>query len=362
MFKNDELNRSRILIVEDTRANINILVSALKDDYKLGIATSGSSALQYIDNHLPDLILLDIMMPEMDGYEVCERLKTNERTRDIPILFVTAMTEAEDKARGFELGGVDYITKPFQILEVKARVRTHLALKLAREQLKNHNLILEERVRERTQELRNTQIEVVYRLGRAAEYRDNETGYHIKRMSRYCALLGKALGMNEEECEILLNASSMHDIGKIGIPDGILLKPGRLDPNERLIMQSHTRIGAGILAGNSCKLLQMAETIALTHHEKWNGTGYPSGLAGNDIPLVGRITALSDVFDALTSKRPYKDAWSVEDAVAEIVRSSGIHFDSALVDLFLEIQPEMQLVKDRFMDKEDFSRNGGSKS
>ncbi|MBF0549699.1 MAG: two-component system response regulator [Deltaproteobacteria bacterium] len=342
-----------ILIVDDTKENISILLNALKSEYSISVATSGPRALDYIGNTLPDLILLDVMMPGMNGYEVCAKLKQEARTRDIPIIFITAMSEVENKALGFELGAVDYITKPFEIVEVKARVKTHISLKQMTLALQNQNQILEEKVRERTQELRDTQLEIVYRLGRAAEYRDNETGFHIKRISHYCVTLGQALGMTDRELELLYSAASMHDIGKIGIPDHILLKPAKLDREEWAIMQTHTAIGFEILSGHHSDLLQLAGTVALTHHEKWDGSGYPQGLKGEEIPLVGRVTALGDVFDALISRRPYKKAWPVEDAVAEIIRGQGSHFDPRLVGIFQDVLDELIKIKEQFLDVAD---------
>ena len=349
----NELLGKRVLIVDDTKINITILLDALKSDYKLSIAVNGVKALEYLENNLPDLILLDIMMPEMDGYEVCARIKRDPRTRDIPVIFITAMHEIRSKSKGFELGAVDYITKPFEIPEVRARVKTHLALKHAGELLKESNRTLEEKVRERTRELRHTQLEIVTRLGRAAEYRDNETGAHIKRMSRYCELLGKAAGLSDDESEMILHASPMHDIGKIGIPDRVLLKPARLNGEEWKIMKTHTVMGSEILSGNSSKLLGMARTIAVSHHEKWDGSGYPNGLAGEAIPLEGRLCALCDVFDALTSKRPYKEAWSVEQALEEIKNNAGSHFDSRLVDCFLGILPGILVIRSQFPDTDE---------
>lgn len=341
-------SRSKILIVDDIPDNINVLVHALKDDYRLAVATSGKGALQLLRKHAVDLILLDVMMPEMDGFETCERIKANEETRQLPIIFVTAAGEILDKSRGFELGGVDYIVKPFDLIELKARVRTHLALKHAQEALQRQNEILEEKVEERTLELRQTQLEIVDRLARAAEFRDGGTGLHVRRLSHYCLLLGRSSGLSEAECKVLFHASRMHDVGKVGIPDGILLKRGRLDPKEWAIMQTHTTIGAKILAHNGCKLLSMAESIALTHHEKWDGSGYPQGLEGAAIPFVGRITSICDVFDALTSLRPYKEPWPVEEAVSEIIRGSGTHFEPALVEKFVEILPQLLAVKQQF--------------
>ncbi|WP_051261808.1 HD domain-containing phosphohydrolase [Desulfovibrio inopinatus] len=350
-------DQPNVLLVDDTKTNISLLVEALKDDYKLGVATSGHTALKYLQNRTPDLILLDIMMPGMDGFEVCKQIKTEERLEDVPVIFITAMDNAVDKTKGFALGGVDYITKPFDITEVKARVRTHVSLRRARITLKAQNDILEERVRQRTQELHDTQIEVLHRLSMAAEYRDTDTGHHVKRISGTCALLGEACGLPLEECDTLYHASSMHDIGKIGIPDNILLKPGRLTGDEWNIMKQHTTIGARMLTGGQSELLKMAEIIAISHHERFDGKGYPHGLQGGSIPLVGRITCLCDVFDALCSKRPYKEAWPIERAVEEIIHGAGTMFDPDLVREFQVLLPRLLEVRARYADSEGYEDN-----
>jgi putative two-component system response regulator len=334
------LEDCKILLVDDTKLNIDILVHALKNNYHLGIASSGQKAIDYIKSNEVDLILMDIIMPGMDGFEVCKRLKADTTTRDIPIIFISAMDDLGHKTTGFESGAVDYITKPFDITEVKARVKNHLTLKTAQEALKNQNLILDEKVRERTRELEETQIEVIDRLVMASEYRDEETGNHIKRMSKYCEVMGKEIGLSDEECSILSMASTMHDIGKIGIPDNILLKPGKLTPNEIEIIKTHTTIGSRLLAGSRSVLLQTAEVIARTHHENWDGGGYPHGLKGENIPLYGRINRICDVFDALISKRPYKDAWNIEKSIAEINNSNGTQFDPHLVKIFNKLGNE----------------------
>ena len=333
-----------ILLVDDTKSNVDVLVNALKDMYKLGVSLNGEDAVRFAKQNLPDLILLDIVMPGMDGFDVCHQLKADARTQDIPIIFITAMDDLTHKTKGFDVGAVDYITKPFDITEVKARVKTHLTLKLAGEALKNQNAILEEMVTERTKELRKAQIEVINRLGKAAEYRDQDTGTHINRMSKYCRLMGKALGLSREEYDRLDLASTMHDVGKIGISDNILLKPGKLDTREWESMRSHTRIGEELLSGGTSQLLEVARIIAMTHHEKWDGTGYHQHLKGKDIPLVGRITCICDVFDALISRRPYKDPWPVDDALAEIKKGSGIFFDPELVVVFLSLEPEIRKI------------------
>ncbi len=267
-----------LLIVDDEPINIRILTETLKTDYEIMFATNGRDAFETADTEKPDLILLDIVMPGMDGYEVCRRLKSNPGTSHIPIIFVSAKNEDADETRGLEIGAVDYIRKPFNQAVIRARINTHISLKIAQETLENQNDILREKVKERTQDIEKTQIEIVERLGLAAEYRDEETGGHIKRMSEYCRMIGSHSGFFPEDCEILALASTLHDVGKIGIPDHILLKPGKLDQNEWEIMKKHTRIGAKLLSGSRSKLLQMAESIALTHHEKWDGSGYPMGL------------------------------------------------------------------------------------
>lgn len=336
-----DISESRILIVDDTKSNIDLLVSLLGSSYRLSVALDGNSALIQARENNPDLILLDIMMPIMNGFEVCKILKSDPLTSSIPIIFITALDDTEFITKGFKLGAVDYITKPFRIPELRARVHTHLSLRHAMLAYANQNRILDSRVKERTKELRDTQLEIIYRLSRAAEYRDNETGLHIKRLSHLCRILASACGCDEETADVIFNASPMHDIGKIGIPDSILLKPGPLDAQEWKIMQTHTTIGAEILSGHDSLLIKMGEMIALTHHEKWDGSGYPQGLAGLDIPLAGRIVAICDVFDALTSKRPYKDAWGPNDAFDEINAGRAASFDPRLVDCFLNCRSDL---------------------
>mgnify|MGYP002635296015 CR=1 FL=1 len=336
----------RVLVVDDTPANLAVLKETLTPEgYKLAFANSGEKALEIAGQISPDLILLDVMMPGIDGYETCKQLKQNVKTKDIPIIFITAKKETEDIVQGFKAGGVDYVPKPFQQEEICSRVRTHLEL---RELQKN----LERKVMERTKQLNESRLEIVGRLGKAAEYKDNETGMHVVRMSRFSELLARELGMDDHYCEVLLNASPMHDIGKIGIPDRVLLKPGKLDHDEWEIMKSHTTMGAEILSGGESEVMQMSEVIALTHQEKWDGSGYPQGLKGEDIPLEARIVAIADVFDALTSVRPYKKAWTVEDASNLIEQESGKHFDPKLVPIFFKVLPEIIKVKDKFSDSE----------
>lgn len=334
--------KQTILVVDDLPENIEILDGVLRSHYKVKAALNGEKALKIaIQPDAPDLILLDIMMPDMDGYEVCQRLKAQSCTRNIPVIFVTALGEFESEARGFELGAVDYITKPISPAVVRARVRTHLALY-------DQNRELEQKVQERTSELQATRLEIIRRLGRAAEYKDNETGLHVIRMSHYSRLIAQAAGMNKDDVELLFNAAPMHDVGKIGIPDHILRKPGKLDPEEWEMMKRHVKIGARIIGKHSSELLETARIVALTHHEKWNGTGYPRSLSGEQIPITGRIVAIADVFDALTSVRPYKEAWPIEKALAYIKEEQGKHFDPTLVDCFLTVFPEILKVKDQY--------------
>jgi putative two-component system response regulator len=342
-----DLSNCRVLLVDDTKTNIDILVQTLKGEFKLGVALNGRTAVEYTLKNNVDLILLDVLMPDMDGYEVCRALKNNPDTNHIPIIFITAMDTIEDKTKGFDIGAVDYITKPFDITEVKARVRIHLTLVTARAQLKEQNRLLEKKVKARTRELEKTQIEIINRLGLASEYRDEATGQHVQRMSEYCRLLGQTAGLPLDEYELIALASTMHDAGKIGISDDILRKPGILNKEEWEKMKEHSMIGGILLSGSNSKLMQVAEIIARTHHEKWDGTGYFEGLKGDDIPLPGRIVGICDVFDALVSERPYKKAWSVQEAIAEIKKLRGAHFDPFLADVFVSLEPELHKIIDK---------------
>ena len=336
--------QATILVVDDTPSNISVLIEILRDDYRVLAAINGEQALKIArGDPPPDLILLDVMMPEMSGHEVCQRLKAESSTRKIPVIFVTAMNQVEDEAKGFELGAVDYITKPVSPPIVTARVKTHLALY-------DQNRELDRLVRERTAELRHTRLEIIKRLGRAGEFRDNETGMHVVRVAHYCRLLGETVRMNEEDVDLLFNAAPMHDIGKIGIRDNVLLKPGKLDDDEIKLMRQHVPFGSEIIGEHTDGLLAMARIIALTHHEKWDGTGYHRGLKGAEIPLVGRITSIADVFDALTSARPYKKPWPVEDAVKLIQREAGTSFEPELVKKFVAILPQILAVREEYSD------------
>ncbi len=333
-----------ILIIDDTTDNLFLAASILKDIYAVRVANSGHRGLQLANTTpLPDLILLDIMMPLMDGYEVCRQLKANPTTREIPVVFLTAISDGDNEYKWFELGAVDYITKPIHPSVLQARVRTQLTL--------YHNRrILEQQVAERTSDLEQSRRQVIIRLGRAAEFKDNETGNHVIRMSQYVRLIAQAKGMDERFIELLCSASPMHDIGKIGIPDSILRKPGKLEPDELKIMREHPVIGAEIIGHHKDELLQMAHIVAIAHHEKWDGSGYPYHIKGEEIPLAARIVAIADVFDALTSVRPYKAAWPVERAVRTILDDAGKHFDPNWMKPFQDALPEMLLIQEKYSD------------
>lgn len=325
--------RPLILAVDDEASNLQLLRQILQDHYRLLFAKDGARALELARTEQPDLVLLDVMMPGMSGFEVCAALKAHPATASVPVIFVTALTETADEVEGFEAGAVDYITKPVSPPVVRARVRTHLSLV-------------------RMEALRASRLEIVQRLGLAAEYKDNETGLHVIRMSHFSRILGIAAGMTELEADDLLHAAPMHDVGKIGIPDRILQKPGPLDADEWKIMQSHVTIGAEIIGEHDAGMLALARSIALTHHEKYDGSGYPNGLVGEAIPLVGRIVAIADVFDALTSIRPYKKAWTEDEAVNFLHEQKGRHFDPHLVDLFADQMPAIREVRLRWAEKD----------
>ncbi|MBF0463232.1 MAG: two-component system response regulator [Magnetococcales bacterium] len=338
-------DKATILVVDDTPENIDVLSGVLRAEYKVKAALSGEKALRIAQSDpRPDMILLDVMMPDMDGYEVCRRLKANPATAQIPVIFVTAKIAVEDERRGLELGAVDYITKPISPPIVEIRVRTQLALYDQRREL-------EKMVRVRTEEVLATRLEIIRRLGRAAEFKDNETGLHVIRMSHYARLMAASLNISDAWADLVFNAAPMHDIGKIGIPDRILLKPGPLDEEERRVIRTHPQMGAEIIGDHQAELLKLAKEIALTHHEKWDGSGYPCGLRGAEIPLAGRITAIADVFDALTAERPYKKAWPAAKATAIIDQDAGTHFDPALIPVFHEILPEALEIMEHYTDK-----------
>jgi putative two-component system response regulator len=336
------INSSRILIVDDVVDNIRVAMNVLKEDnYEFSFAHSGTEALRLIfdDDGAFDLILLDIMMPGVNGFEVCQKLKENHDTRDIPIIFLTAKTDIDAITKGFELGGVDYVTKPFHANELLARVKTHLELYQAKDLLKKHNLFLKSKIKLERQrllsELEDSQKEMIFILAELMEATSDETGKHIKRIAESSALMAKYHpSLNEDDINTLYHASPMHDIGKMTVPAEILHKPGRYTEEEFSIMKTHTTNAYELLSRSGRKLVKAAAIIANEHHEKWNGTGYPRGMKGQEIHLYGRIVALVDVFDALTHKRQYKEAWAIDDAVNYIVNHRETQFDPELVDIF----------------------------
>lgn len=315
-----------ILCADDEPYNLGILRMALKEKHSLVFARSGQETLQAVDKHRPALILLDVQMPDMNGYEVCSQLKSNKRTQDIPIIFVTGMTQEIDEKAGFDAGAVDYITKPISVPIVQARVRTHLSLVKA-------------------DKLQNSYHDAIHMLGKAGHYNDTDTGVHIWRMAAYSRALAERVGWDKERCNLLELAAPMHDTGKIGIPDAVLKKPGKLTDDEWIIMKTHTSIGHGILKQSNAPLFQLAGEIALSHHEKWDGTGYPHGLSGEATPESARIVAVADVFDALSMKRPYKEAWPLDQTLDFLKKSAGSHLEARLVEAFMDILPAIVNIK-----------------
>lgn len=337
------MKRQCVLVVDDMPEILLVARTILDRQYEVIEADSGEHAISIARAVKPDLILLDIVMPGMDGYETCKRLKEDYRTRAIPVIFVTALGEVKDEAYGFEVGAVDYITKPANPALLRARVKTHLALYDQKRELQRM-------VDQATEEIRETQKIVIERLGRAGEIRDNETGKHVIRMSLYSRVLALALGMSEEDANTLQLAAPMHDIGKITIPDAILRNKEALSEHDMERMRAHTLHGAEIIGEHHGDLLKIARTVAMSHHEKWDGTGYPDGLKGEEIPLVSRIVAIADVFDALTSKRPYKEPWPVEQALLYIESRAGTHFDPEITPLLRKNLASIMEIYDRYAD------------
>ncbi len=340
-----------ILVVDDVPANLTLLAGMLKEKgYRVRPVPSGKLALKAVEREPPDLILLDITMPEMDGFEVCRRLKEDVRFRDIPVIFISALTETLDKVKAFGTGGVDYVTKPFQFEEVAARVETHL-------KLRRYQAHLEDLVQEQVKEICASQVSTIFALSKLAESRDTDTGQHLERVQVYCRMLAEKLGGEEPHNRVIddtfvhniFNASPLHDIGKVASPDGILLKAGKLTPEEFEIMKQHAIVGAGTMEAvrdvyPKNAFINMGISIARSHHERWDGKGYPDGLAGEEIPLAARIMAVADVYDALRSCRCYKGPCSREQARGIIVGGSGVRFDPALVAAFLALEEEFDRV------------------
>lgn len=347
---------SRILVIEDDLMNSRLLATILtRLDYAVETAFDGITGLEKAESSPPDLILLDINLPRMNGYEVARRLKQADKTKIIPIVVVSSFAEVENRIKALEAGADDFLSKPIDQVELRARVHSLLKVKLFNDHMVNYQKILEAEVAKRTQQLSQTfeelksavekikqaSLDTALRLAQAVESRDGVTGIHIRRIGYYSAAIARAMGLPPQDIELGLYAAPMHDIGKIGVPDRILLKPGPLDPEEWKVMKLHTVVGGRILSNSDSYVIQMAEQIALTHHEKWDGSGYPDGLKGSQIPLWGRISAIVDVFDALTNDRPYKKAFSVDESLAILKKGTGTHFDPEVSEAFFSIKEEI---------------------
>ena len=347
-----------ILVVDDQAPNIELLEAhLLPQGYEVVKATNGEEALVKLASHQVDLILLDVMMPGMDGFELARRIRKDDTRRQLPIILVTALHETEDRVKGIEAGCDDFLSKPIDKMELLARVRSLLKVKDYNDLLGNYRKELEVAVTSRTKELKHalervesSSLETIHRLSMASEYKDEGTGAHIKRMSRYCAAVARRMGLDEHTVQTFLYAAPMHDVGKVGMPDLILMKPSELTPLEWEIMKQHTVIGSRILKDSAAEFIRMGEVIAISHHEKWDGSGYPNGLKGVEIPIVGRITAIADVFDALTTKRPYKEAFPIAKSLELIREGRGSHFDPEVVDAFFAIQDEILTLKAQYAD------------
>jgi len=356
-----------ILVVDDTPTNIDVAKNILSEQYFVQAAINGEMALKIIEKNRPDLILLDIIMPGIDGYHVCQQLKTNPKTHDIPIIFLTVKADVEDEMKGLGLGAVDYITKPISPPILKERVKTHLTLKKAQDYLKFQNEILEEKVLKRTEQMEELQDVAMVAMGALAESRDSETGNHIRRTQRYMKLLAMHLKnhprfsdyLTPEIITTLYKSSPLHDIGKVGVPDNILLKPGKLTDEEFVEMKRHTLYGRDAIAAaeqpisKADNFLICAKEISYSHHEKWDGSGYPEGLKNNEIPISARLMAVADVYDALISKRIYKSSMPHEKAAAIIEEGKGTHFDPDIVDAFLEISQDFYAISQKYSDLEE---------
>lgn len=359
--------QATVLVVDDTPDNLSLMSALLKDTYRVKIANNGEKAIKIAQSETPpDLILLDIMMPGMDGYEVCRILKSDPSTREIPVIFLTAMTSVDDEKKGLELGAVDYITKPISPPVVMARVKAHLQIKASADFLKDKNSYLEQEVAKRTREISAIQDVTILAMASLAETRDSDTGNHIRRTQYYVKALAEKLqnhprfsaALTDTYIDTLFKSAPLHDIGKVGIPDRILLKPGRFEPHEFEIMKTHTTLGRDAIAhaeeqlGLKVDFLACAKEIAYSHQEKWDGSGYPEGIGGDDIPVSARLMAVADVYDALISRRVYKDGMPHEKAVSIISEGRGNHFDPDIVDAFLVIHEDFRRIAQQFGDSD----------
>ena len=342
----------QVLIVDDTEINL-ILFSALVkklEECQAHVFADSRQALDWVTQNVPDLIIVDYMMPDLDGIEFIRLVRELPGCKLVPILMITANDQKQIRYRALDLGANDFLTKPIDKVEFLARARNMLSLNQARKHMADHASWLSGEVRKATQEIVMRERETVFRLAKAAEYRDPETGAHILRMARYSRLIARELGLSDADQQLILEAAPMHDIGKVGIADNILLKPGRLTPEEFEVMKQHAVFGYDLLNGSSSKLLQAAAEIAKGHHEKFDGTGYPDGIKGENIPIFSRIVAVADVFDALTSERPYKEAWALDAAIAFLNNGAGSHFDPSCVRAFLNTWDDVELVRSKYQE------------
>lgn len=345
-------HNSCIFLIDDEIVNLKLLerTLGLEGYANLHSIQDPRKFLQDYHDNKPALILLDINMPHIDGFGILKQLAELNDPTPPPVIVLTAQHSRDFLIKALESGARDYLTKPFERIELLMRVRNHLVAQLDHLAMHDRKQALEMQVKSRTAELEDTRLQVVQRLGMAAEYRDEETGNHILRMSHSAKLLAEAIGWDEYQSDLILHASPMHDIGKIGIPDNILLKPGKFEPDEWTIMKTHAEIGGKLLAGDDSDLMKMAQDIAMGHHEKWDGSGYPKGLSGTAIPESARIAAVCDVFDALTSVRPYKKAWTIKDATQLLIDSKDQHFEGRIVDAFIENLPKVLAIREQFSD------------
>lgn len=349
----DELKKSNILIVDDNTANIVLLESILENEGydEFSSTTDPRAVASLCQEEEFDLILLDIRMPHMSGFKVMEALnKQFPADYFLPIIVLTAQLDQETRQQALALGAKDFLTKPFQHWEALLRIRNQLETRYLYTQQLTRGDSLEQEVARRTKEIRSVQLEIVRRLGLAGEFRDNETGAHIVRMSKISEVIARGAGLDEKTCELILYSSTMHDVGKIGIPDNVLLKAGKLNEEEWEIMKSHVEVGTKIIGDYPADIIWMGSVIARSHHEKWDGSGYPDGLKGESIPIAARIAAISDVFDALLSKRPYKDPWPLEKALSLMKENSGTHFDPTLLDVFFTHLDEILEIREALPD------------
>ncbi|MEE9273782.1 MAG: HD domain-containing phosphohydrolase, partial [bacterium] len=357
--------QKRILIVDDD-SRFRILLRSMLESlgYESEDARDGFEALAKVRLGF-DLVLLDIVMPGIDGFEVVRQMREDPETADTPVLIMTGLGGREDRIRSIQVGANDFLSKPVEAVELSVRMSFLLKMQEAQDEIKRHRFELEAMLEKRTATLRRSlddmakaqrqaheaQLETIHRLAVAAEFKDKETGAHIRRMSHYCSVIARGIGLPPSEAEVIFRASPMHDVGKLGIPDEKLLKPGKLEADEWKIMKQHTIIGSRILSGSESELLQAGERIALSHHERWDGTGYPSGIAEDEIPIGGRICSVGDVFDALTSKRPYKEAFPNEEAFSILREGRGTHFDPTVIDAFFENVDEIEDIQKRYQEE-----------